>query len=186
MRDRSAHTARAGFRPSRPRCSVRQTASRSTSAPCRGIPCCGSGGSPGSSGRIAAPRRHRSTSESLMVELEAGLHLGDRRQDAEAERGAVEIEIADRLDEVRLTARPPPRPRAAPHRAARRRSRRSCRRERRSGRRGRSDARERCVSRTVGSGWSTTGIRTAAGRTGCSCATISSMLVVAGIARGAE
>ena len=37
-------------------------------------------------------------------EIEARLHFRQRRQDAEAERGAVEIEIADRLDELALQA----------------------------------------------------------------------------------
>ena len=55
--------------------------------------------------------------------------------------GQVEIEIADRLDEVAARARSPPPPRAGRRRAARRRSRRSCRRETRSGRNGREDAR---------------------------------------------
>ena len=34
------------------------------------------------------------------AERKAGPHPGDRRQDAEAEGGAVEIEIAERLDEI--------------------------------------------------------------------------------------
>ena len=37
-------------------------------------------------------------------ELEAGPHPGQRRQDAKAEAGAIEIEIADRLDEFAAEA----------------------------------------------------------------------------------
>ena len=44
------------------------------------------------------------TSPSLIVSLKPGLHPRHRRQDAKAERGAVEIEIADRLDELALEA----------------------------------------------------------------------------------
>ena len=100
-------------------------------------------------------------------QLEAGLDPRHRRQDAKPERGYVEIEIADRLDEVARRARSPPPPRAARHRAARHRSRRSCRRETRSGRRG--CQMRRALGQQHGRlAVSTTGISTAAGRTGCS------------------
>ena len=37
-------------------------------------------------------------------QLEAGLHARHRRQDAKPECGSIEVEIADRLDEVALEA----------------------------------------------------------------------------------
>ena len=66
-------------------------------------------------------------------ERKARLDARDRRHDAIAERGHIEIEIAERLDDAAVEADLLVAPRATPLPAGCRRSCRSCRRETKSG-----------------------------------------------------
>ncbi len=120
--DRSAHTARAGYPRSRPRCSARRTAWRNTSRSCPAIRCEWRWWFAGSIRKASGTSKASSTSPALSVSAKPGFTRATSRQDAKAERGQIEVEIADRIDHAAARARSPPRPRAAPRRAAPRRS----------------------------------------------------------------
>ena len=116
------------------------------------------------SGRRAAPRTRRRPRARIEREPIVRADARHRRQDAKARERQIEVEIADRLDQLARRARSPPRLRAAPPpRGVASRRIDLAARETRSGRDG-SAARCARSAAPSGSGRSTTGISTAAGR----------------------
>ena len=99
----------------------------------------GAGCWPDPSGIRAAPRRRRPPRR-IELERKAGRNARHQRHDAKAERGHVEIEIADRLDDVAVEADFLFGLAQRRGQRARRRPCRSCRRETRSARNDRADA----------------------------------------------
>ena len=166
MPDRSVRTDCAGSPRSRPRCSARRTASRNicASTPFQSRLC--SAWFCASIRKASGTSKASATSASDEHELVVGTHARDRRQDAEAGEGEIEVEIADRLDQRRSEPDLLARPRAAAAAAGVG----SCGSILPPGNAiwpGWLGSSVRSVSSTAGSGRSTTGTSTAAGRVAC-------------------
>ena len=144
---KAAHRGCAGFPRSRPRYSVRRTASRNKCASCRAIRGCGADDSPAPSGRRAALRTLRRPRPGSASSVKSGRDPRDHRHDAKARcpRGRDPNSRAPRHGGGR--ARSPPRPRAAPPPPGFRRRRRCARPERRPGRHGEESVSVRSVRR---------------------------------------
>ena len=159
---RPARTGFAGSPRSRPRCSARRTAWRSICARCLSSRDCATRGFARSSERRAAPRKRRRPRLAQRQPI-VRAHARHHRQDAVSGKGEVEIEIPDRLDQLPcksdlLRASLPPPPAS------------SCGSILPPGNAiwpGWLGSSVRRVSSTCGSGRSTTGMRTAAGRVAC-------------------